>query len=336
MGAAKANNSKDTYLATAVTFMVIGALFLIDKLIHFSSIGLPWVMNKDNMLLYAAACFLIFKRDKSIGLVLLGLWLVMNIGLVMSLLGSLSGYLLPLTLLIIGFRIVQVYSRTEESARALAEKVEADYTTDLQEISKDAKLYIVSLKDAAFVELLPQITEGKQKSLLVHTAGSIPMSVWEGHAERYGVFYPMQTFSKQREVDFQEVPFFIEAKRAEDTELLKAIASTLSEKVYEADSEQRKSLHLAAVFICNFTNHMYALAADLLEKYNLPFEVMLPLIDETARKVHELAPRDAQTGPAVRYDENVMSNHLAMLVDSPALQEIYKLMSKSIHEHHKL
>ena len=105
------------------------------------------------------------------------------------------------------------------------------------------------------------------------------MSVWEGHAERYGVFYPMQTFSKQREVDFQEVPFFIEAKRAEDTELLKAIASTLSEKVYEADSEQRKSLHLAAVFICNFTNHMYALAADLLEKYNLPFEVMLPLID---------------------------------------------------------
>ena len=97
-----------------------------------------------------------------------------------------------------GFRIVQVYSRTEESARALAEKVEADYTTDLQEISKDAKLYIVSLKDAAFVELLPQITEDKQKSLLVHTAGSIPMSVWEGHAERYGVFYPMQTFSKQR------------------------------------------------------------------------------------------------------------------------------------------
>ena len=102
MGAAKANNSKDTYLATAVTFMVIGALFLIDKLIHFSSIGLPWVMNKDNMLLYAAACFLIFKRDKSIGLVLLGLWLVMNICVVMSLLGSLSGYLLPLTLLIIG------------------------------------------------------------------------------------------------------------------------------------------------------------------------------------------------------------------------------------------
>ena len=235
-----------------------------------------------------------------------------------------------------GFRIIQVYSRTEESARALAQVVEATYTTDLSSVVTDAQLYIVSLKDAAFVQLLPEIVARKENALWVHTAGSIPMDVWAGKVNRYGVFYPMQTFSKQREVNFQEVPFFIEAKRAEDTELLKAIASTLSEKVYEADSEQRKSLHLAAVFICNFTNHMYALAADLLEKYNLPFEVMLPLIDETARKVHELAPRDAQTGPAVRYDENVMSNHLAMLVDSPALQEIYKLMSKSIHEHHKL
>ena len=162
------------------------------------------------------------------------------------------------------------------------------------------------------------------------------MRIWEGYAERYGVFYPMQTFSKQREVCFREIPFFIEAQRPEDAEFLKAIAGTLSENVYEATSEQRKSLHLAAVFSCNFTNHMYALTADLLKKYNLPFDIMLPLIDETACKVHELAPRDAQTGPAVRYDENVISSHLAMLADSPALQEIYKLMSKSIHEHHQL
>ena len=102
MSAGNANNIRDTYKATAITLIVFGILYLVDKLVHFSAIGLPWVMNKDNMLLYAAACFLIFKRDKSIGFVLLGLWLVMNIGLVMSLLGSLSGYLLPLTLLIIG------------------------------------------------------------------------------------------------------------------------------------------------------------------------------------------------------------------------------------------
>ena len=111
MSAAKANNNRDTYKAIAVTLIVIGVLYLVDKLIHFSAIGLPWVMNKDNMLLYASICFLIFKRDKSIGLVLLGLWLVMNIGLVMSLLGSLSGYLLPLTLLIIGIILFWIAKR---------------------------------------------------------------------------------------------------------------------------------------------------------------------------------------------------------------------------------
>ena len=235
-----------------------------------------------------------------------------------------------------GFRIIQVYSRTEESARALAQVVEATYTTDLSSVVTDAQLYIVSLKDAAFVQLLPEIVAGKENALWVHTAGSIPMDVWADKVNRYGVLYPMQTFSKQRVVDFQHIPIFVESNSEADTRFLKAVASVLSKQVYEATSEQRKNLHLAAVFTCNFTNHMYALAADLLEKYNLPFDVMLPLIDETARKVHELAPRDAQTGPAVRYDENVMSNHLAMLVDSPALQEIYKLMSKSIHEHHKL
>lgn len=149
---------------------------------------------------------------------------------------------------------------------------------------------------------------------------------------RYGVFYPMQTFSKQRTVDFRQIPVFVESNSAADTQTLKDIASVLSEKVYEATSEQRKSLHLAAVFTCNFTNHMYALAAELLKKYQLPFEVMLPLIDETARKVHELEPCLAQTGPAIRYDENVINNHLQMLSDKPGMQELYRLISESIHQ----
>lgn len=230
-----------------------------------------------------------------------------------------------------GFRIVQVYSRTEESAQALAQAVEAAYTTDLAAVASDAELYIVSLKDAAFVQLLPEIVAGKGNALWVHTAGSIPMSVWEGRVERYGVFYPMQTFSKQRAVDFRQIPVFVESSSAEDTRMLKEIAAVLSGRVYEATSEQRKSLHLAAVFTCNFTNHLYALAAELLKKYRLPFEVMLPLIDETARKVHELEPRLAQTGPAVRYDKNVIDDHLRMLSDEPEMQELYRLMSESIH-----
>lgn len=230
-----------------------------------------------------------------------------------------------------GFRIEQIYSRTQESAQSLAQLVEADYTTELSAVVEDAQLYIVSLKDAAFVQLLPGLVAGKEKSLWVHTAGSIPMNIWAEQAERYGVFYPMQTFSKQREVDFREIPVFIESNSEADTQLLKDIASTLSEKVYEATSEQRKSLHLAAVFTCNFTNHMYVLAAELLKKYQLPFDAMLPLIDETARKVHELQPLAAQTGPAVRYDENVINEHLRMLADEPEAQELYRRISESIH-----
>ncbi|WP_418697600.1 Rossmann-like and DUF2520 domain-containing protein [Bacteroides sp.] len=230
-----------------------------------------------------------------------------------------------------GFRIEQIYSRTEESAQGLAQLVEAGYTTELSAIVEDAQLYIVSLKDAAFVQLLPDMVAGKDKALWVHTAGSIPMSIWAGQVERYGVFYPMQTFSKQREVDFREIPVFIESNSEADTQLLKDIASVLSGKVYEAISEQRKSLHLAAVFTCNFTNHMYVLAAELLKKYQLPFDVMLPLIDETARKVHELQPLAAQTGPAIRYDENVINEHLRMLADEPEAQELYRLISESIH-----
>lgn len=230
-----------------------------------------------------------------------------------------------------GFRIVQIYSRTEESAQSLAQIVEAEYTTDLSAVTVDAQLYIVSLKDTALVELLPKLVAGKKNALWVHTAGSIPMTIWEGYAERFGVFYPMQTFSKQREVDFRGIPIFVESNSEEDTQFLKDIASALSEKVYEATSDQRKSLHLAAVFTCNFTNHMYALAAELLKKYQLPFEVMLPLIDETARKVHELEPRAAQTGPAIRYDENVIDGHLQMLANEPEMQELYRLISQSIH-----
>ena len=230
-----------------------------------------------------------------------------------------------------GFRVVQIYSRTEESARTLAQAVEADYTTRLASVVSDAQLYIVSLKDDALVELLSQMVAGKGRGLWVHTAGSIPMDIWKGHVERYGVFYPLQTFSKSRLVDFREIPVFVEGSSDEEVHFLKQIASALSRKVLEASSEQRRNLHLAAVFTCNFTNHMYALAEYLLQKYDLPFDAMLPLIDETARKVHELSPRLAQTGPAVRYDTGVIGKHLDMLVDEPEMQQLYRLLSDDIH-----
>ena len=174
-------------------------------------------------------------------------------------------------------------------------------------------------------------TEESASALAGHTAGSMPMDVWKGEAVRYGVLYPMQTFSKSRAVDFSTVPFFIEGSGREEAEALKAVAERIGGKVYEATSEQRRYLHIAAVFACNFTNHMYALAHRLLDSHGLPFEVMLPLIDETARKVHELPPLEAQTGPARRYDENVIGKHLEMLADEPRLAELYEKISQSIH-----
>lgn len=230
-----------------------------------------------------------------------------------------------------GCEVIQVYSRTEASASELAETLATAYTTSLEDLRTDAHLYVVALKDAVLQELIPRIVKDKPDAVFVHTAGSVPMQVWEGFARRYGVLYPMQTFSKRREVDFTEVPFFVEADGEETLQALKVLAGRLSPNVREATSEQRKHLHLAAVFACNFTNHMYALCHRLLEKQGIPFGVMLPLIDETARKVHELKPEDAQTGPAVRYDENVINRHLSMLADEPEMQELYEKISKSIN-----
>lgn len=197
----------------------------------------------------------------------------------------------------------------------------------LEGLPTKADIFVVAVKDSALKDVISQATKGREQQLFVHTAGSIPMSLFEGYTSRYGVFYPMQTFSKERLVDFAEVPVFVEGECPQ----IRQLAESMSHRVYALSTEHRKYLHLAAVFACNFANHCYALSAELLEKHGLPFDVMLPLIDETARKVHELHPLDAQTGPAVRYDENVIRMQSALLSDTPALQEIYDQLSLSIH-----
>lgn len=232
-----------------------------------------------------------------------------------------------------GYVIRQIYSRTEESARILAEKIGCKYTTDIKCVCNDADVYIVSLKDSVLNDVLPQLVECNKEALFVHTAGSVSIDIWKGLTQRYGVLYPMQTFSKQRKVDFGNVHFFIESNSSQDTECLKAIASSISNKVFEASSEQRKYLHISAVFACNFTNHMYAICEHLLEKNGLPFGSMLPLIDETAAKVHHLSPVEAQTGPAQRNDTNIMEQHIKLLDNEPEISRLYKEISENIHKY---
>lgn len=227
-------------------------------------------------------------------------------------------------------KIIQIYSKTEASASALAHKLNTEFTTDLSHITPDADLYIFSVKDAVLEEVLKAMPSNH--GIWVHTAGSIPMSVFSPYTDRAGVFYPLQTFSKNKEIDLSRVPFFIEGQTPEIEESLTSLAKQLSTNVRTLDSEKRKEIHLAAVFVCNFTNHMYAIAADLLEAKGISFDVLVPLITETTSKLSEMHPRDAQTGPAVRYDQNVINKHIAMLPD--AYKDIYQLLSKSIYQMH--
>ena len=226
-----------------------------------------------------------------------------------------------------GYIIRQVMNRTPESARTLAETVGSQWTTSPEEIKK-ADIYLYAVSDAILPEMIHR--NPRKEGLHVHTAGSMPLTLFDGEKKRAGVFYPLQTFSKQKVVDFTEIPLFIEANNNTDSQLLRQIAETLSRKVFNADSQQRQQLHLAAVFACNFTNHLFAIAEQLLKDANLPFEVLRPLIEETIEKTTTLSPPEAQTGPAIRNDLNVMQKHIEQLAAHPQWQEIYRMISKSI------
>lgn len=250
-----------------------------------------------------------------------------------------------------GHDMVQVFSRTMQSAETLASLLDAEPLTDIAQVRDDADVYIFSVKDSALVQLVAQLCrhdadglgedgavnalrkakKGEHERVFLHTAGSMPMSVFKGMAQHYGVLYPMQTFSKQREVDFSIIPCFVEANDEFAQKQIEGLAREISGRVYQLSSEDRKYLHLSAVFACNFANHCYAISQELLEEHGIPFDVMLPLINETAAKVHEMKPKDAQTGPAVRYDENVIDKQSKLLENHPHFKKVYDSMSKSIH-----
>ncbi|WP_298650805.1 Rossmann-like and DUF2520 domain-containing protein [uncultured Proteiniphilum sp.] len=226
-----------------------------------------------------------------------------------------------------GSEIVQVYSRMFGNAGKLARRLGAEPIDDIAQVYCGADFYIFSVKDDALPGIIAQmpLTGG----VWVHTAGSIPISVLSPHNDR-GVLYPLQTFSRDREVDFWDIPVFIEGNTAETAGLLRDLAETISGNVHYLSGDKRRVLHLAAVFACNFANHMYTLASEIVGEEEISFHLLNPLIAETAAKVAVMDPRTAQTGPAVRFDEKVMRKHLELLSD-PLKREIYSLLSKSIH-----
>ncbi len=227
-----------------------------------------------------------------------------------------------------GYSLIQVYSRTIESAMELAVPEKAVFTTTLAEILPDADFYIVSLSDQIVPSVLNQLNlSGK---LIFHTSGSHDLEVFGSKFLQYGVLYPLQTISKNVELNISKVPFLIEGSDSKCLLQIELIAGALSEKVYPTNSETRKWIHLAAVFANNFSNHMLALSQEILDDKDLDFDLLRPLIEETFKKAISMDPKEGQTGPAVRNDTIIMEKHIQMLENKPLLQKIYTFTSSSI------
>lgn len=227
-----------------------------------------------------------------------------------------------------GHRIVQVYSRDAQNAALLAYHVKAEPINDLAQIDTETDLFVIAIKDDAIGPVAGQLAVyGK---LMVHTSGATHLFAVQAYSEQAGVLYPLQTFSKTCEIDFRNVPLCIEGANEDIAKQLTELAQTISNNVYRVDSAQRKILHLAAVFACNFPNYLYHIAQQLLAQHQLDFNLIRPLILETAEKVQTSFPAAVQTGPAVRNDESTMDNHLALLEKYPDLQALYTLLSQGI------
>jgi predicted short-subunit dehydrogenase-like oxidoreductase (DUF2520 family) len=227
-----------------------------------------------------------------------------------------------------GILVAQVYSPTLAHAQTLALQVHAKAITDLAELTKNADVYIISVNDDAILSLVEHLDLADK--IVLHTSGSTAMDVLKAASTNYGVLYPLQTFSFDKAVDFSQVPIAVEASSPEVLKQVEALAHKLSPKIVQMSSEQRLVLHIAAVFACNFSNHVYAIAQQLVESKGISFDYLRPLIAETAAKVQQVLPSEVQTGPAIRKDEKILQKHLDFLKDQPQLQEIYRLLSQSI------
>ena len=229
-----------------------------------------------------------------------------------------------------GAKPVQVFARNAERGRAVAALAGTQWTDDPAQLAA-ADIYLISVSDKAVAELAASLPI-PAGAAVAHTAGSVPLEALPAKFRR-AVFYPLQTFTKGREVDFSQIPIFLETDDAALRPALEAFARRLSQRVLWADSACRAKVHLAAVFACNFANHMYAVGERIVRSAGLPFDVLKPLIAETAAKALDAAsPADVQTGPAVRNDLPTKAHHCALLDDELQLKNIYSIISNSIWE----
>jgi predicted short-subunit dehydrogenase-like oxidoreductase (DUF2520 family) len=222
--------------------------------------------------------------------------------------------------------VVQVFSRT--ISKDFPETLQ---TSDFSKIA-EADVYIICVSDSAISSVSSQLQF--ENRLVVHTSGSSDINVLDS-INCKGVFYPLQTFTKNKAVDFAEIPICLEAETILDYAVLEKVAKSISKKVFAISGKQRKALHVSAVFVCNFTNHLYQIGNEICLKNAIPFEILQPLIKETAEKIQSLSPSEAQTGPAVRNDQKTIEKHIDFLTNENQ-KEIYKILTKSIQNGEKL
>lgn len=222
----------------------------------------------------------------------------------------------------------QIFGRNQNELQKISSELNIPYSTqDLE----DADLYIISVNDQSIEEVSGIIS--KKNCLVAHTSGSLPKEILAGEY-RKSSFYPLQTFSKSKSLDYRKIPFFIETQNREDQQLLTELASKISANVMESTHEKRKYIHLTAVFACNFVNHLFARAKEISDSQDIPFDYFLPLIDETIQKIHEIDPKSAQTGPAVRNDQRVLQLHEQLLKEESLT--IYRTINNSIKKMYEL
>jgi predicted short-subunit dehydrogenase-like oxidoreductase (DUF2520 family) len=240
---------------------------------------------------------------------------------------------LCMELIAAGHTIDIIVAGSEKSSRSLAGRCNSKWSTTL-DFPESSDLIIVSVPDHKLPEVLKGITCGK-KTVVVHTAGSIGLNVFPDTLPLTGVLYPLQTFSKERKVSFNGLPFFIESPSEESLSMLENVVASIDGRSFKVDSEHRILLHLAAVFTCNFTNHMLTAGNDIAAKAGFRFDVLMPLLSETIQKAIELGPEKSQTGPALRNDINTIEKHLDLLSFSPEFQSVYREVTRSIAGYYK-
>ncbi|MBS7786689.1 DUF2520 domain-containing protein [Flavobacterium sp. CYK-55] len=248
---------------------------------------------------------------------------MIKIGIVGS--GNVAHHLIQVFQKAEGMDLVQVVAR---NPNALEGVIDASKIINSPSDLLPLDLCIIAVSDNAINTVSQEIKI--INCVVAHTSGSMPLDVLSQNQR--GVFYPLQTFSKNKAVDFKNIPIAIEALNSDDQKLLETVAKSISEHVYNINSEQRKALHVAAVFACNFVNHMYSLGEEICREHQMSFDLLRPLIAETASKIEVLLPKDAQTGPAIRHDQKTIETHLAMLSDENQ-KNIYALLTQSIQNH---